>query len=228
MNTPLQRLFLAACSILLVTSILFSQNSASTDSSNNSLQKGRFSLQFGIGQNLTINAFNGYTISCGYNLTDHISARFGIEGSYRNNTVNVTWDDTLSRDEYDFGYSFTVDPSLIYHFNHKATIVFFAGAGPFISYSHSKTKGAYDYYQLDLTTTDSWEAGAKFLAGCEWFFMKRVSLFADYEASYSFGKRDRDSKRYDYENGYILHYQNNEVLNYFRADIFRFGLSVFF
>jgi hypothetical protein len=149
-----------------------------------------------------------------------------VAGSFRNNTGTDTRD-SLAFDYYDNAYSYTIDPEFLFYFNEKSTLTLFAGAGPIISFMYGKTKQSNDHF-TQYATDKTWEAGGKILLGCEWFFMRRVSIFADYEATFTIGKRKRTGDLYDYYVGTESHFKSDLDLTYFRANTAKLGLSVYF
>ena len=215
--------------IVVSCSAVFSQssNSSSKDTVQNSLKKGSLSLQFGIAANLSLQAFNDYSISVKYHISPKSALRLGIGGDYTATTGTVEFDH-LNRDLIESSYSYSFDLSYLFYFNPASTVNVFLGGGPLISFSFSNNKDPYGNYEIDTYESNSWGIGPKFVVGGEWFFLKKLSLFAEYEAYYNFGKSKSKSTSLILSTG-EYHYENVEqnVIS-FKGNTARLGLSIYF
>jgi len=215
-------------SLSLILFLLAFQSNSQTkqDSSVNSLRKGSWSIQFGIGNNLNVAAFNNYSISLKTHLTSKCAIRLGVGGSVSNQSGPLT-DQGYSGNYSNKDYEFQFEVIFMYYFAPKSTLNFFAGAGPVGTYSYTeenRPEGDGNYYNKST----SWGLGAKALAGCEWFFMRKISLFAEYEAFITFGKTHNDDQQVFYNDGnsYITSSDSKNI--FLRANSARLGLSAYF
>lgn len=217
--------FLKAIFMVLVF-IISKQNSFSIekkndknqkDSSNkveNSLKSGMWGIQFAIGSNFTLYNFDGMTLSIKNQLSSHSSLRLGFNGSYSN-----TENDTNSS-LYDENASFTVNLIYMYYLNPNEEFNIYGYIGGLYSYHFSS-------YQSDRSqnNSESWDIGPVLGIGTEYFVFKKLSLFAEYNYNFKFGKRE-----YSYAAFFPPYEQIKDNSNRvsLESDYLKFGLSVYF
>jgi len=122
-------------------------------------------------------------------------------------------------------FGITVNSQYIRYVKGTDDISFFAGGGPFISYSTTtsnaeiREKEPIEKYKR---TDDSYSLGVDLLLGIEWWFHKYMSLSAEYGMKFMY--RSRDSM---VEQG-VLRKESTE--NYFSitANSINFGNTVYF
>lgn len=202
----------------------YSQNKP--DSSVNSLKKGSWAIQFGIGNNLDLTAFNNYSVSIMTHLTNKSAIRIGVGGSVTDQSGPST--DGGNPGNYtnkDYGFQFEI--TFLYYFTRKSALNFFIGAGPLGTYSYSETNRPYSE-GYDYNKSTSWGLGAKGLAGCEWFFMRKASLFAEYEASITFGKTNMFSESVDLSVPIDIRNSTESNDIFVRGNAAKMGLSIYF
>jgi opacity protein-like surface antigen len=123
-------------------------------------------------------------------------------------------------------FSITLKSQYIRYFVETDGIAFYGGTGPFVTYSTSKNEGETtgtpnDKHHKD--TNDNFILGVDFIAGVEWFFIKNMSLSAEY--GFNFSYRSRTSER-EIDNN--LYSDSNEKLYRFSGNDINFGITVYF
>ena len=140
------------------------------DSTQNSLKKSKFALQFQIGGSLTLKPFQESSFSGKYHFTDFSAIRAGIQIS---NSVDIESkiDDVDSLKSNSL--SFKINAEYIYYVGVEDDICLFIGGG--LAYGR-------DFYNADGTylSSDSWNIGLSAIIGMEWFVKKNISLSGEY------------------------------------------------
>lgn len=214
-------------SLVLILFIFTFQSYSQTkqDSSSNSLKKGSWAIQFGIGNNFTLGSFNNYTFSIKYHVSKRSAIRLGIGGYYSDQSGNGT-NQSVTGSMIQKNYSFQSELLYIYYVSSKSNLNFYLGGGAVYNYTytHQRLPNA---YEANDNLQQMPGGGIKAVAGCEWFFMNRVSLFAEYQAQFTFNKSTVTTDDVSYTDG--TEYKNSYDLSGFQfANIARFGLSVYF
>jgi hypothetical protein len=165
-------------------------------------------MDFGIAPNLTLNTFQGATISIGRFTSDYQKYRLGLSTSVRynsgdqnGNTLNA---DTLSsfnngnNDDNNYYVSLTFQ-YLTYATPNNRTSIFF-GLGPTIGISWSKqsdnssstyVSNSEDIYNRSFSS-NGYSAGILGSCGVEWFFSEHISIHAEYGLSLQYSKSTND------------------------------------
>jgi len=204
------------------------QKSNSNDTIQNSLKKNSLSMQFGIAANFSLQAFNDYSISVKYHISRKSAVRFGVGGNYSDKS-GTTQNDTVTRDLFQYSYNYTFDLAFLFYLNPFSSVNIFFGTGPIYTRNFSKEKSSsYDNNTVYYNEIETWGVGPKLVAGGEWFFLKKLSLFAEYEAYYSFGKYNRYSKETTLSTGEFHNYNINQNVTLFKGNTARLGLSIYF
>ena len=182
----------------------------------NSLENDKWTLQFGISDNLTLSNFNGATLSVKRQFSDKSALRLGFKGKY--NEVRY---DKSNYYKYQY-FLFTADLIYMYYINPFDIIKIYGYAGAGFSREHIYDNGySYDGFK----NTSEYSFGPSLGAGVEYFVFNSMSVFAEYNFDFRFGKKDF------YENGIIS--SANPIyktlnINEFTYDNVKFGLSVYF
>ena len=218
--------------LLLVGALSFATPAAAQevddDEPPHSLQEDAWALQFGIGQNFTLNAFEGTAIS----LKRHTSAEhawqigLGLDGGIGRQKVEPDSGDTGEQDRNNVDVKLTAR-YLVYPMLTEGAqfdkLQLFAGAGPLISYGRQEYGEPGDYKR----TYTNFTAGLSAVLGAEWFVTKRISLNAYYESALTYLRRTTaESQEESQEDGF----EEEEVLSRFSLGGrgVTFGLSVYF
>ena len=123
-------------------------------------------------------------------------------------------------------FSLTLKTQYIKYFDETDGIGFYGGIGPFVTYStstnESETAGTPDdkHYK---DTYDIFILGIDFIAGVEWFFIKNMSLSAEYGFNFSYNSR---TAAREMDNG--LYSDSNDKLYRFSGNDINFGITVYF
>jgi len=182
----------------------------------NSLENGKWALQFGISDNLTLSNFNGATLSVKRQLSDKSALRLSFKGNYK-------WVGYDNFNFYVYEYLlFTADLLYMYYLNPSDLINIYGYAGAGYSREYLYDNG---YIRDGYRNTFEYSIGPSIGAGAEYFVFKSMSVFAEYNFDFRFGKKDF------YENGIIS--SANPIyktlnINEFIYDNVKFGLSVYF
>ncbi|MDQ3022182.1 MAG: hypothetical protein M3R36_16665 [Bacteroidota bacterium] len=213
----LVRLFILIFIIFINPNHSFTQESVNkTSDSNevkNSLKKGMWAIQFGIGSDFTLTNFEGAVLSLKYQLASKTALRLSFNGNYfkRENDTN----------DYNYSQSNSLGVNMIfmYYLNPKSRFNIFAYAGGAYYYSYEAGQNPSEYQDLSR-----WTVGPVLGAGAEFFVFKQLSLFAEYSYSFRFGKEEYFSHEYFMGNQQritdnIIYMSNNTV---------KFGLPVYF
>jgi hypothetical protein len=179
----------------------------------NALHEGAWALQFGIGGNFTLTAFQGTSIAAKYHLSESNAVRAGVSlnanlrdngsdgvskveggGSGQINSLNArSVSATLS-----FQYLWYAAPTGVVHF--------YVGAGPVISFSRETQDTDDTFISTGASLSSrreqrawrrtSWGLGAGGAVGVEWFPARWASLRAEYgdEIKYEWGRSTTDQQ----------------------------------
>jgi hypothetical protein len=201
-----------------------------TDAINNT----KWSVQFQVGNDFTLQSFDGLIISLKYHFTPKFAVRLGTganfrtsdneldyRGYYYNEYVKATYEQNST--------DFALISNFLYYPRPAAFLKVFFGAGPRAGYTCSSGERLYlDGYKAEYDNW-SWSAGVNAVFGCEWFPMKSLGLFGEYSvyALYSEAK----VKEYIYEiktrNPAEYYYRTSKEIQ-FRGNIARLGASFYF
>jgi len=129
----------------IAVGVLFSWNAGAqeTAADSNSLKPGAWALQFGVGSNLTLTAFQGSTIALQYHLSESNAIRAGVtfNGNFSDGTdlfnqaTGDTGHTTASGDNSSHSASISFTVQYLWYLNARAPVHFYVGVGPSLSYS---------------------------------------------------------------------------------------------
>jgi hypothetical protein len=173
---------------LLFASLIFVSTGFSQSTSYLDSLDGKFALQFQINRDFQLSDFQGSTLSGKYHFSARDAVRLGLMVEFGDSdmetssnlldTINVN---TSNIDNSSFGI--TLNTQYIRYIKATDDISFFAGGGPFISYSTTSSNGELmrkDPFEKYKRTNDSYSFGVDLLLGIEWWFHKYISLSAEY------------------------------------------------
>lgn len=203
------------------------------------------SFQFRIQQFLTLSDFQGGIISYKYHFNNHYAFRFGLGIRLDNNNKDenkFTFIDSTNylsnNDITKYEYSFT--SQFLFYVNPQSDIKLFIGLGPYVSFSkNSSNNNSTTLYNdasavnnSNIMKTTYHSLGISAVYGVEWFFLKKMSLVAEYGFSAGYYKSESDAKLESHDsNGKINPnlYSNNTSSGFrFNNNQVNFGLSVYF
>ncbi len=222
---------------LLIATMVFARegNHSST------IKPGGWSLQFLI-RSLNLSAFDGATFSAKKHWSARNALRIGvtiggdISGLSQTNEVSIIniSNSTSQKDEKAGSFGITARGIFLHYFQPLHKVSFFAGGGPLLSFSYSKSKK-----ELTQTLNDSiagseiteknwgtgWKLGITSSIGVEWFVHAHIGLIGEYlpemyyysnNTTYENITNDSRSKKKRKIHAFTLH---NSV---------RFGVSIYF
>ena len=186
--------------------------------------RGAWALQFQIGQNFTLQSFQGSTVSAKKDLSETRAFRFGA-------TLDASFFDGDGDEERDFNrQQLAVEAQLLRYTpgeaEHVGTIRFYAGAGPQAQFSRSFNANSFEDYEgnslEDKRTSVQWGVGASAALGAEWTVHRRIGLLAEYGSIFAYTHTRQIISRPQAEE--VESSQNGISL---RSDGVRFGVAVY-
>ena len=188
--------------LILLVSVCLPTKAQEQTAELNALKPGAWALEFAIGSNFTLSAFQGSSISVKY-LTSNTNAwRAGITisgVSLDNTNLSLpiqadTNTNSVSNSGSSSSEGVTLKVQYLWYFNTEGITHFYTGLGPRFDYSHNHTDQQNIIKTSSLTnvvwtnqttsgTTNSWSVGASAIAGVEYFPAKLFSLHAEYSVS---------------------------------------------
>lgn len=192
-------------------------------------------LQFQIGSNFSLAAFDGATISYKMNVSPYEAWRIGIsintQTTYKGENAGYTGGgagvlpELPNSREYVFSF---VSAYFLKYAPAKKYVYFYYGGGPVLGVSYQRYKYGYYYQNGGIveekheSKSNSYSVGLGGVCGAEIFVVKGVSLSAEYQgtALYGYSKTSRT----DNNNMYVY---DNEHSFQFSSDV-RMGLSIYF
>jgi hypothetical protein len=212
------------------------------------LQAGSWSLQFQIRNNFTLDDFQGALISCKRHYTPQSAIRLGLglNGSISDDSRESTSTapggskriNNLDADLDNQAFNLTVQ--YLNYPSPGARIKTFFGIGPMVGFDRRKDKSmTYSEIIFDDTLVSrssvefrenlrrTWSVGLSGVLGVEWFFSRKLSLLAEYGASFVYEWRKSTSSRWNSETAGSTEGEDTESTLRFNSSAVKFGLSVY-
>lgn len=153
---------------------------ANAQDNDHSLAPYSKSLQFGIGENFTLNSYSGTAFSYKRHTTSLKANRIGLS---LNNDFSTSKDPDVENSESKTTFiSLNATYTWMNYTDPAADIKFYYGYGPGIGFSHDKENPPGEENSL---STNSLNLSAVAYSGVEWFFHRSISLHAEYGGSLS-------------------------------------------
>jgi opacity protein-like surface antigen len=200
-----------ACLMLtcLVAGVAFAESPA------NPLAPGARAIQFQIGDNFEVKAFDGMSVSFKRHSSAEAAWRLGVMLDFTIDDLDaetgfVEQDDVLvsSNDIDSNGQSLRVDLLRLRYPSPGKDVCWYWGVGPRARFSRFEEEamsvhGVQPGTETQLTREEShtWSVGALGVGGVEWFVADGVSLHAEYAASLEYGAATRESESWRGEDG---------------------------
>ena len=185
-----------------------------------SLEPGAWALQFGIGNNLSLDSYLGSSISARKHVSAAHAWQFGVSlnaevGSRESGDLEVNANRQLiSLTAHHLTYPGVSERA-------SESIHWYFGVGPRISFNRGTQST--DEGQGEETITDSgMGAGVSALLGAEWFVKRRISLFATYGTSFEYSRSSTQTESANAPDGERT---DNQVRLF--SEGVRFGVTVF-
>ncbi|MBU0712119.1 hypothetical protein KKA87_09400 [bacterium] len=184
-------------------------------------------LEFKLSNLISLNSFQGNTISykkyCGDGRAYRLGLTMGINGNTINADKKYTYDcqdiDSIYSELYDdedvaTDVSFNIYLQRLRYFNPDSRFQSFYGYGPMIGYTYSNDQDKMWSDEPSSNNTkrvlkyNDYFIGATISLGVEWFCLKNISLLAEYNSYFYFAYRDED---YSYTRMYSTNIDNEKV-----------------
>lgn len=160
----MKRILLIIAIILYSAACMFSQKLIK-----NSLEKGRFALQFQVGQDFFLRPFQGSVLSGKYNIFNRSSVRFGVSLENNFETDHKINNTDTTKQQY---VSIILNVQFVRYLKDAEDVSLYLGGGTFYSRTFSKVTQGRRY--------NGWSLGASGIIGVEWFFNHNMSLSCEY------------------------------------------------
>lgn len=153
--------------------------------------KGLYALQFQIGQNFQLSSFQGSVISGKYNFSDRDALRLGVSITTNNQDQNGLVNHHDQLDNYSSTMkniinNFSIGLQYIRNNYYRWNINFYYGAGPIIGYNYNDNNTKDNFGNINRVMNTQWNYGISAMAGVEWYFLKDMSLSAEYGIMYNY------------------------------------------
>ncbi len=217
-------MFKSILSFIIITSFgasSFGQNIRVTEEKENSLKKGMFAVQIGVGSNFTLGSFQDFTAAAKYHFSNRIALRLSASYDYHHFEGRQYIYEYTPDSNYvyfpDVGVveSYNTQLQFIYYLKSKSDINVYLGIGPRVSYAYDLRRDNIEsYYNLqdsyyNVIRNKSWSIGGSASLGFEWFPFKSLSLTAEYFAYAQKGKTDYELSRYNFDGTRTKQYTND-------------------
>lgn len=200
----------------------------------NSLEKGKWALQFTIDQNFTLSNFEGSIASIKKQFSPNRALRLGLslDFGHTNGEQNVrTFYDT-TQPEFDkyTNFSAFIYPTYLFYVNPASEVNVYFGTGFTLGgrYNWRETEQNLEeggvYYSWRRTY--SYGGGLTGTVGVEFFPMKSFSIIAEYFVSLQYS-HDIEKSVYDVPGTYRVRESSYDQVEFFGKRV-NFGLSVYF
>jgi hypothetical protein len=218
----------------LLSALYLNVFSQTVDSSNlkpkNSLTKGSWSIQFEVGLNLQIHAFEELAISLKRHNSKEHAVRFGVGLRIRETDDDVKHLYIDSSRAYGTlnqrFYSAVITGNYLIYPHTDGDINLYFGFGPRGTYSYRKDE--YLLLHLNSYVSKGWSAGINGVVGCEWFAVHYISFFAEYNANAQYVQNDVDRITYGDNRTVLETYTTNSKGFEFSGNTAKLGLSLYF
>lgn len=180
------KLTLQLCSLLIILSLVYPLSTVYAQVSGdieteNPLTANSRSLQFGIGENFSLNSFTGTAFSYKRHTAQNQANRIGFS---LNNSLQSAGDpDVDNSDNVNTLLSLNATYTWMHYLNSETEVKPYFGYGPGLSFSYNKQNPPGD--DNSITNTGLGLSGVAY-TGVEWFFHRSLSLHAEYGVSLSF------------------------------------------
>lgn len=205
------------------------------ESVKNSLEKGKWALQFTIDQNFTLSNFEGSIASVKKQLSPNRALRLGLSLEFFHNKSeqreNTRTDTTHPDNGKHTDFSVFIYPTYLFYVNPQEMINLYFGAGITLGGRYHWTENkqdliiGYNYY-YNYSRSYSYGGGLTGAVGVEFFPLKNFSIIAEYFASFQYSHSIEKNIR-DYPGDFRQTESNSDSFEFFGKRV-NFGLSVYF
>lgn len=203
---------------------------AQDDGPRTSLIDGKSALLFEIIGDFDLTSFEGANLSYKHHYTDNRAYRIGVSVGLSNENRDEDGSGTRWREDQVSRSSISLTALKLHYRNMYDRGSFYWGLGPRIGYSHEKHTYETPEWDDDYSTEYSYDranAGFAGVLGVEWFIAREFSLLAQYGTVLEYGwSRNEETRAYEDERPDYFNNQERSTLE-LRADVVRFGLSLY-
>jgi hypothetical protein len=209
------------------------------DTVSNSLAKNKLAFQYELGYNFTGHSPIPIILSLKYHLSDKSALRFsfGLNGGMHRKYDKGHYYDTLRYNEHydDFSHGiekYNLSLNYLFYPKPKADVNLFFGIGPRFGFGENHMDFRNTSTQIDSLENEfenkSWSIGLSGLVGAEWFVNKSISLFTEYNATFSYQKKDYWDADYNKTTATYTFTENKTNIFRFTDVSARLGFSIYF
>ncbi len=221
-------------------SILFSQ-AVVADSSGYLIPKGIWSAQFEVGTFINSGSFEAFLVSIKYHPLRQSGIRVGFGFNNSTSTGNDNYDNRDSVRTYpdnskNLTFNFSAD--YLFYANPGSIIKMYFGGGPMYKYKKQENTAndiffneAGTFENIHKYNSENWSAGLNLVFGVEWFPFRKISLVAEYNSNFLWGK-SRTTTDYSYSDPFSSPsketYTTDQNTSEIDINIVRLGISAYF
>ncbi len=211
----MKTLFSCSLSFLLFLITIGNQNVFAQET--DSVEYGKWAIQFQIGENFSLKPFNGMGLAGMYRITNtsalrvsiRLNSRFGDDESEQEN-LSIIRDEFYAEQKYeDYGINIITEYLAYHSFINNVSL--FYGLGPLFQYSNIDTRSQSIRQTGEQITKSNGRregfrlsAGLSGVCGVEWFVLKNLSLTGEYNLSTGY-------ERYIFKNTFTDTYDSGEI-----------------
>lgn len=201
----------------------------------NSLQGGRWAVQFQVGSNFTLSSFEGAAVYLKSQFSRRLALRMGAGVNGTNEEQKLKYQELGGTSESDIptksnSINVTITTKLLYYFNPKSKLNVYLGLGPVGNYSYTYDESFNSGISVvNYFESKYWSGGLNGILGCEFFPLQFLSFTAEYSVTGTYGKGTNNNTKRDYYTKEIREYYDIEYTELkLTGNTVRFGLSLYF
>jgi hypothetical protein len=165
---------------------------AADETTEGPMRPGAWAIQFGIGDNFTLNSFSGGAVSVKRHSSAKVAWRAGVSFglSDLSSDRSIETPDTTLLEEADFGHqSIGVELDRLHYFGAGPAVHPYFGYGPRAAWSSGHSSD--DFYDREQ---DFWSAGVGAVFGAEYRASSAIGIHAEYRASFQYVSRTQEER----------------------------------
>ena len=214
---------LASVLLVLMTLAPAAVAAAADEAADGPMRPGAWAIQFGIGDNFTLNSVSGGAVSVKRHSSAKVAWRAGVSFGLSDLSSDRSTEtpDTTFLEEADFdGQSIGVELDRLHYFGAGPAVHPYFGYGPRGGWSSSHSSNdSYDREQ------DSWSAGVGAVFGAEYRASSAIGIHAEYRASFQYTSRTLEDRSLILDGDVLRGEDTSWTLS---SGGVRFGLSAYF
>ena len=214
---------LVSAFLVLMTLAPAAVAAAADETTEGPMRPGAWAIQFGIGDNFTLNSFSGGAVSVKRHSSAKLAWRAGVSFglSDLSSERSTETPDTTFLEEADLDVqSIGVELDRLHYFGAGPAVHPYFGYGPRGTWSSSHTSA--DLYDREL---DYWSAGVGAVFGAEYRASSAIGIHAEYRASFQYVSRTQEERSLSVDADIRRFEDTSWTLS---SGGVRFGLSAYF